>query len=161
MKISIIYHSYSGITRGIAERIQAACGGDLIEVNPLKEYTRISAYTIGCLRARREEAEPVDPAIIDVATSELIVIGTPVWAWKATPVTNGAINALNNCEGKRAFVFATCGGQAGETIPIMKKALQQKGVMVIGEYVLIRNDSNDEQKVTDLVNAVKSAMMTP
>lgn len=161
MKISIIYHSYSGITRGIAERIQAACGGDLIEVKPLNEYNRISAYTIGCLRARSEEADPVDPATIDVSISDLIVIGTPVWAWKATPVTNGAINALKNCEGKRAFVFATCGGQAGETIPIMKRALQQKGVTVIGESVLTRNDINDEQKVADLVNVVKSAMNSP
>lgn len=158
MRISTIYHSYSGITRGIAERIQAACGGDLIEVKPRKEYNRISAYTIGCLRARSEEAEPIDPAIIDIAASDLIVIGTPVWAWKATPATNGGINALKNCEGKKAFVFATCGAQAGETIPIMKRALQQKGVTVIGESVLTRNDINDEQKVADLVNAVKSAM---
>ena len=74
MRISTIYHSYSGITRGIAERIQAACGGDLIEVKPRKEYNRISAYTIGCLRARSEEAEPIDPAIIDIAASDLIVI---------------------------------------------------------------------------------------
>ena len=157
MRIVIIYHSYSGITRGIAERIQAACGGSLIEVKPLKAYNRISAYTIGCLRARGEEAEPVDPAIIDVATSDLIVIGTPVWAWKATPVTNGAINALKNCGGKRAFVFATCGGQAGETIPIMKRALQQKGVTVIGESVLTKKDIKDEIKVAELVDAVKAA----
>jgi flavodoxin len=161
MKISIIYHSYSGITRGIAERIQTACGGDLIEIKPRKEYNKISAYTIGCLRARSEEAEPVDPAIIDVTASDLIVIGTPVWAWKTTPATNGGIDALKNCEGKKAIVFATCGSQAGETIPIMKRALQQKGVTVIGEYVLTRNDINEEQKVLDILNAVKSAISSP
>lgn len=161
MKISIIYHSYSGITRGIAERIQAVCGGNLIEVKPRKAYNKISAYTIGCLRARNEEAEPVDPATIDVAASDLIVIGTPVWAWKTTPATNGAINALTNCDGKKAIVFATCGAQAGETIPIMKRALQQKGVTVVGEYVLTRKDLSDEQNVAGLVNAVKAAGISP
>jgi multimeric flavodoxin WrbA len=161
MKISIIFHSYSGITRGIAERVQAACGGDLIEVKPRKEYNKISAYTIGCLRARSEEAEPVDPAAIDVSSSDLIVIGTPVWAWKTTPATNGAINALENCDGKKALVFATCGSDAGEAIPIMKRALQQKGVTVIGEFVLTRRDVSDEQKIAGLVDAVKGAAGSP
>ena len=44
MKTSIIYHSYSGITRGIAENIQVACGGDLIEVKLKKNYSSITAY---------------------------------------------------------------------------------------------------------------------
>lgn len=161
MKTTIIFHSYSGITRGIAERIQAACGGDLIEVKPRKEYNKISAYTMGCLRARSEEADPVDPAAIDVASSDLIVIGTPVWAWKTTPVMNGAINALKNCEGKKAVVFATCGSQAGDAIPIMKRSLQQKGVTVVGEFMLTRKDVGDEQKVAGLVNAVKAAAGSP
>jgi flavodoxin len=157
MKISIIYHSYSGITRGIAERIRAACGGELIEVKPRKPYNRISAYTLGCLRARNEEVEPVDPATIDVASSDFIIVGTPVWAWKTTPTTNGAINALVNCDGKKAYVFATCGSQPGETIGIMKRALQQKGITVIGEFTLTRSDVNDEQKTAVLVQAVKEA----
>ncbi|MCE5299086.1 MAG: ArsR family transcriptional regulator [Methanoregulaceae archaeon] len=157
MKISIIYHSYSGITRGIAERIQAACGGDLIEVKPRNPYSKITAYTTGSMRARREEADPVDPREIDLASSNLIVIGTPVWFWKTTPVTNGAIRAMKNCQGKKAVVFATCGSKAGEAIPIMKRGLQEKGVTVVGEYVLTQKDVSDEQKVAGLVNAVKAA----
>jgi multimeric flavodoxin WrbA len=161
MKISIIYHSYSGITRGIAEQIQTACGGDLIEVRPKTPYNKITAYTTGSMRARREEADPVEPGVIDLAASDLIVIGTPVWFWKTTPVTNGAINALRNCEGKRALLFATCGSKAGETIPIMKKALTRKGVTVIGEHVLTRRDIIKGEKVTEVVDAVKAAVSNP
>ena len=161
MKISIIYHSYSGITRGIAEQIQAACGGDLIEVRPKTPYNKITAYTTGSMRARREEADPVEPGEIDLAASDLIVIGTPVWFWKTTPVTNGAINALRNCEGKKAVLFATCGSKAGETIPIMKKALILKGVTIIGEYVLTRRDIIKGEKVAEVVDAVKAAVSNP
>ena len=53
MKTSIIYHSYSGITRGIAEKIQKACGGDLIEVKPKQNYSSLTAYTLGCYRAMK------------------------------------------------------------------------------------------------------------
>ena len=161
MKISIIFHSYSGITRGIAERIQAACGGDLIEVKPKTPYNKITAYTTGSMRARREEADPVDPGEIDLASSDLIVMGTPVWFWKTTPVINGAIGALKNCQGKKAVVFATCGSKAGEAIPIMKRALQEKGVTVVGEFVLTRKDIGNEQKIAELVDAVKAAAAGP
>ncbi len=161
MKTTIIFHSYSGITRGIAERIQAACGGDLIELKPKTPYNKLTAYTTGSMRARREEADPVDPGEIDLASSDLIVLGTPVWFWKTTPVANGAINALRNCGGKKAVVFATCGSKAGEAIPIMKRALQEKGVTVVGEFVLTQKDVSDEQKVAGLVNAVKAAAGSP
>ena len=42
----------------------------------------------------KEECDPIEPAAIDVSGSDLIVIGTPVWAFKATPAINGAIAAL-------------------------------------------------------------------
>jgi flavodoxin len=161
MKITIIFHSYSGITRGIAERIQAACSGDLVEVKPKTPYNKLTAYTTGSMRARREEADPVDPGEIDLASSDLIVIGTPVWFWKTTPVTNGAIRALKNCQGKKAVVFATCGSKAGEAIPIMKRVLQQKGVTVVGECVLTRKDIGNEQKIAELMDAVKAAAAGP
>ena len=101
MKTTIIYHSYSGITRGIAEKIQKACGGDLVEVTLKQNYSSISAYTLGCYRAMKEEADPIDPETIDVSASDLLVIGTPVWAFKATPAVNAAISALRGVKGRR------------------------------------------------------------
>jgi flavodoxin len=161
MKIAIIFHSYSGVTRGVAERIQAACGGDLVEVQPKTPYNKLTAYTTGSMRARREEADPVDPGEIDIAASDLIVVGTPVWFWKTTPVANGAIKALKNCQGKKAVVFATCGSKAGDAIPVMKRALGEKGVAVIGEYVLTQKDIGDEKRVAVLIDAVKAAAAGP
>lgn len=157
MKIGIIFHSYSGITRSIAEKVQAATGGDLIEARPRRPYSTLTAYSFGCIRARAEEAEPIEPAAIDVAPYGLIVIGTPVWAWKTTPATNAAINALQNCAGKRAVVFATCGSQAGEAIPTMERALAKKGVSVVGHEVFSRRDATDDQKIAGLIQTVKTA----
>ena len=155
MKTSIIYHSYSGITRGIAENIQEACGGDLIEVKLKKNYSSITAYSLGCYRAMKEECDPIEPESIDVSASDLVVIGTPVWAFKATPGINAAIAALKGCEGKKAVIFATCGSSAKDTLPILKKALAAKGVSVIGEYVLTRKEIGEGQKVNDLVASIK------
>jgi flavodoxin len=157
MKTCIIYHSYSGVTRGIAEKIKAACGGDLVEVQPKDNYSTLSAYSVGCFRARKETCDPVIPDSIDVSMYDLIVIGTPVWAWKATPVINGAIAALKGCEGKKAVIFATCGSSAKETLPIMKSALGKKGVHVSGELVLNKSEIEGNEKINDLFSVIKEA----
>ncbi len=161
MKTCIIYHSYSGITKGIAEKVQAACGGELIEVKPRKNYNTLTAYTVGCLRAKNEECDPVDPETIDVSACDLLVIGTPVWAWKATPVTNGAVKALSGCPGKKAVIFATCGGKPGETLPILKKNLEAKGIRVLGEALFTRKDVGSPEKTNDLIAAVNAAAAAP
>ncbi len=86
MEIKIIFYSYTGITRGgVAQKIQRACGGgDLVEVKTVKPYSALTAYSMGCYRAMRGgESDPIEPSVIDVSTSDLIVIGTPVWAFRA------------------------------------------------------------------------------
>lgn len=157
MKPAIIFHSYSGITRGVAAKVHAACGGDLIEVTPKSGYSTLTAYTAGCIRARNEECDPVEPHRIDVASSDLLVIGTPVWAWKASPVINGAVAALENCSGKKAVIFATCGGKPGETLPILKRKLAEKGVAVVEEIVFNKKETEDPAKIEALISSVKKA----
>jgi flavodoxin len=160
MKTSIIYHSYSGITRGIAEKIQKACGGDLIEVKLKENYSKLTAYTLGCYRATKEQCDPIEPETIDVSASDLLVIGTPVWAFKATPAINGAIAALKGCDGKKAVIFATCGGSAKDTLPILKKALDAKGVTVIGQFVFTKKEIEDEPKINVLIDRIKAVKNT-
>ena len=157
MKPSIIYYSYSGITRGIAEEIQKACGGDLVEVKLKQNYSSITAYTLGCYRAIKEERDPIEPETIDVSSSDLIVIGTPVWAFKATPAINAAIAALKGCDGKKAVIFATCGSSAKDTLLTLKKALRAKGVAVVGEFVLTKKEIGEGHKVNILIDSVNQA----
>ncbi len=158
MKTSIIYHSYSGITRGIAEKIQKACGGDLVEVKLKHDYSAITAYTLGCYRAINEECDPIEPPAIDVSGSDLIVLGTPVWAFKATPAINAAIAALRGCDGKKAVIFATCGSSAKDTLPVLKKSLGTKGITVVGEFVLNRREIGEGSKVYALIDGIKAEL---
>lgn len=157
MKTCIIYHSYSGITKKIAERIQGTCGGDLVEVVPLQKYNTLTAYTVGCMRARNQECDPIDPDAIDVSTYDLIVLGTPVWMYKPTPAVNAAVAALQGCKGKRAVIFATCGGKPGQTISLLKHALSEKGALIVGDIVFTKHDLEDPAKIGELINLVNTA----
>ncbi len=153
MKICCIFHSYSGVTRNVCIKLKNESGSDLFEVKPLNEYSKLTAYTKGCLRARKGEKDSIDHESIDISSYDLVIIGTPVWAWKTTPVINAAVNALEGGEGKKAIIFATCGGQPGESLRILKKAVEEKGLTVIGEVMMTKNDINE--KTEQLVKLVK------
>ncbi len=142
----------------IAEKIQKACGGDLVEVRLKQDYSALTAYTLGCYRARKEECDPIDPAVIDVSGSDLVVIGTPVWAFKATPAVNAAVAALKGGAGKKAIIFATCGSSAKDTLPILKKSLESKGITVVGEFVLNRREIGEGSKVNALIDSIKAEL---
>lgn len=157
MKICIIYHSYSGITKKLAEQLQSACGGDLIEVVPQQKYNTLTAYTVGCMRARNQECDPIVPDVIDVSAYTLLVLGTPVWMYMPTPAANAAVAALRGCGGKKAVIFATCGGKPGQTIPILKHALSEKGALIAGDIVFTKHDVEDPAKIGELINLVDSA----
>jgi flavodoxin len=161
MKTSIIYYSYSGNTRSVAEKVHAACGGNLIEVKSNEYSSPLTAYTIGSYRAMKGRCDPIEPAIIDIAADDLIVIGTPVWAGRAPPAINAAVAALQGCTGKSAVIFATCGGKERETLPILKKALEARGVTVVGEFVFDKNGMKDAARINAMISTIKTAGSAP
>jgi len=147
MKCALIYYSFSGVTKKVVEDMNKVISGTLIEVTPDKPYNMLTAYTLGCKRARYEEADPVSPSSIDLAPYDHVIIAGPVWAWKPAPPVNGAIQSLKNGEGKTASVICTAGGQAGDSIEVMRKALEKQGLQVTGDLVLIPADLKTNEKV--------------
>ncbi|MDD1654446.1 MAG: ArsR family transcriptional regulator [Methanomicrobiales archaeon] len=157
MSVAIVFHSETGNTQGVAQRLASACDGTLIPVKDLEGYSKFTMYLKGSARARRRKLDPIEPSVIDVSGHSVVVIGTPVWAWSPTPAVNAAIAALKGCEGKKGIVFATCGGKPGETLSMMKEALAAKGVDVVGQFVFVQKELGDGQKLAELVSAVKQA----
>lgn len=105
MKICIIYHSETGNTRHIAQHLASACDGQLVEVHDRALYSTLTRFLLRCKKARSEDPTPIEPAAIDVSAYDLLVFGSPVWAFKPTPAIHAAIAALKGCEGKRAVAF--------------------------------------------------------
>jgi flavorubredoxin len=106
-------------------------------------------------------SDPIEPAVIDVSSDDLIVIGTPVWAGRATPAINAAVTALEGCKGKKAVIFATCGGKERETLPLLKKALEAKGVTVSGEFVFDKTGVKDKGRINAMISVFITTGSTP
>ncbi len=158
MSRCVIYHSHTGVTRSLAQKIKAACGADLIEVMPKKTYNRLSLYTFGMVRAIKGEQDPIEQKKIDVAGYDLLILGTPVWAGKPTPAFNTAISALKGCEGKKAVILVTCKSQPGQTAGIVRKRLLDMGIKVIGVFVFTERDLADGKRLNELIVKVNASM---
>jgi len=157
IKACVIFYSYSGITRGVAEGIRNASGCDLIEVRTKKPYTSFSVYTTGVLHSRKGTCDPIEPAVIDVSAYDLLIIGSPVWAWKPAPAINAAVQALRGCEGRMAVIFTTCSNQPGEALPLIGKALADRGVKVMAEISLDAKDTKNPDAGGDLLRQIIAA----
>ncbi len=157
MSVAIVFHSETGNTEGGAKRLASAVGGELIPVRDCAGYNKITMYLLGASRAHRKELAQIEPAVIDVSRHSLVVVGSPVWAWSPTPAANAAFAALRGCEGKKGIVFATSGGKPGETLTMMREALAARDVDVAGAFPFAPKDLRDEQKLAELVTAVKWA----
>jgi len=161
MSICIVYHSETGNTKKVAEAVAKATGAALIPVRDTANYSRIGRYLVGARKAMAGEKASIEPSRIDVSAYDLIVVGSPVWAWRPTPGANAAIAALAGCEGKRGMVFATSGGKPGDTLAILKKALEDRKVRVEGSFHFPRRDHGDEKKLREFIDAVNRTAGKP
>jgi DNA-binding transcriptional ArsR family regulator len=157
IRACVIFFSYSGITRRVAEGIRNASGCDLIEVRTKKPYTPFSVYTTGILHSRKGVCDPIEPAEIDVSGYDFLIIGTPVWVGKPTPAINAAVRALRGCEGKMAVIFITYLNQPGDALQILSKALADRGVRVMAEISLDAEDTKNPNAGGELLRQIIGA----
>ena len=149
MKCVFVYYSYSGVTKEVVHDLQKAVSGTLIEVTPDKPYNTLTAYSLGCKRAYAEEADPVSPSSIDLASYDHVIVAAPVWMGKSAPPINGAIQGFKNGEGKTASVVCTARKGAGQTLEVMRAALERHGLKVTSELSLVSADLGTKTKVEE------------
>ena len=158
MKVCIIYHSETGNTRRVAQHLASDPDTKLVEVCEAKAHSRLTRFLVWCKMARSEELTEIEPGVIDVSGYDLIVFGSPVWAFKPTPAIHSAIKRLAaGCEGKRAATFATHGGRAGQTGETYKKWIGERGMRFMGFAGIHQNDIENEQKTGEIISLIESA----
>ncbi|MFA7562843.1 MAG: flavodoxin [Methanoculleus sp.] len=158
MSACIIYHSETGHTRAVAEQLASLVGGDLVEVKDRTHYSKIGMYLKGGRRAVKGELATIEPATIDVAGYDAVVVGSPVWAMNPTPAINAAINALVGIEGKSVVVFCTFGGSPGRTLETMTAMLAGRGADVRGAVPFTAKDAQKGKGVGALADLVRRAV---
>ena len=89
------------------------------------------------------------------------MLGTPVWAGRPTPVTNGAVVALVGAEGRSAVTFVTCGSAPGDALQQLRGALTTRGARVTGEFAFTTKDLQNPRAAEALIARVTGGNAAP
>lgn len=158
MKTCIIYYSYSGKTRNVAEKLKESLNSDIFPIEPNPGYSSLTVLLKGCYRARRGSRDLINLDTIDISGYDQVIVASPVWAGRPTPAINGAIERLSGSKGKRTFVILTCNDMKSgtEAMVSLKKSLVEKGLVITGEAVLDKRHVNDDVSLSNIMNTIRS-----
>ena len=110
-KVLVVYYSWGGNTRVVAEKIKTQLGADLVEIVPETAYP--TDYSECVAQARKETKEDFKPAIKtkveNMKDYDVILVGTPNWCSTIAPPLATFLTE-NNFEGKTVALFVTHGG---------------------------------------------------
>lgn len=151
MKTLVVYYSYGGNTRGVAEQIQRATGADIAEIKTAEPYT--GSYDDVVDQGEREVRAGYKPAILplekDIADYDTIVLGTPVWWYTFAPAVKTFLESAD-WNGKRVYPFATNGGWLGHTPRDIERACAGA---TVGKTLNIRFDGHRQATPAATVEA--------
>ena len=111
MKSLIVYYSYSGITRRLAEDIALITDGELLELKPQDPYS--FSYNTAVKEVRAQIEKGVCPALMPsdthVSGFDTVFIGSPNWLKTFAPPVLSFLRATD-LSGKTIIPFCTHGG---------------------------------------------------
>jgi flavodoxin len=157
MKSLVVYYTRTGKTKFVAETIATQLGADIEEIVDLKKRAGTLGWIMSGKDASRKSLTGIAPTRKAPADYDLIVIGTPIWAWSPTPAIRTYISQ-NNLSGKKVALFYTFDSdmkQGGERTKAMLP-----NATVISELPLANpagKKEETEKKITEWSTTLKEA----
>jgi flavodoxin len=132
MKKLVIFYSFEGNTKFIANSIAKSINADTLEIKPVQELKTkgFMKYVWGGKQATMKEKPELNPLSKNPEEYDVIFIGTPVWAFTFSPPIRSFIfqTKLNK---KKIALFCCHEGNPGNTLENMKRKLE--GNEIIGK----------------------------
>lgn len=129
MKKLVVYHSYTGNTKRIAEMIQKQLNCDILELQPKVPFSTdyqevVDEYQNNSISNKEVEIKDID---LDLGAYDEIIIGTPVWWYTISPVVVTFLKKYD-LSGKKVYPYATNAGWLGHTFIDFKKLCSNSSV---------------------------------
>lgn len=130
MKTVVVFYSYSGKTKTVAEKLAEKESADLIEVKETTIRSKIKAYTAGSLAAMKRKQVELQEFNSDFSAYDKIIIAMPIWAAHPAPAINNIIHLLPS--GKMVELVMTSGsGNSKKSETETKSLIEARGCHVV------------------------------
>ncbi|MBN2324042.1 MAG: hypothetical protein JXQ30_09920 [Spirochaetes bacterium] len=153
MKALIVYYSWTGNTKTVADAVSSVTGGKLRPLEEKHKRRKRSGFlgaAFGALVGARSVLLNPD---YDTSEYEMVFIGTPVWAMHPAPAINSFLRYAS-LQGKSVYLFTTnASGKPQRTLESLTKKIRKKGGTLVGSFS-IRTDRNlkvDPKKALEFV----------
>jgi len=112
VKTIVVFYSWSGHTKLLAEARAEKEGAELYEIKDHQRPGTLKAYTVCCYAAMRMKRTPTQRFTAPLGKYDHIIIMAPVWAFNPAPAINTVFDALPS--GKEVTVCMVSGsGRSG------------------------------------------------
>ena len=156
MKMLIIYYSWSGNTRRMANIIKNATSADIFEIIPQKPYPENYSQTVSI--AKKEVDAKYKPQIKgipeNISTYDIIFVGSPNW-WGTISSPMRTLLSSMDLSGKKIVPFMTHeGSRMGRSVEDIKQLCPNSEVL---EALPIRGGAVDksEQEIKNWLKSLK------
>ncbi|MDO9316248.1 MAG: flavodoxin [Burkholderiaceae bacterium] len=115
MRVLVVFFANSGHTRYVASEIARRCGAEMEEILDARPH----AGACEALRYIRDSligaTPPIEAALKDPADFDLVILGTPVWAWRVASPMRSYVRH-NAQRFKQVAFFCTEGGVGDQLV---------------------------------------------
>lgn len=110
MKSAVVFYSLDGNTRAVAKEISEKFGTEIFELEERKQRAKGSKLfmTAGFQALFGIKTELKNTYYDDLKNCDMIYLGTPIWAGKASPAVNSFVSGVK-AKGKKFYVFTLQG----------------------------------------------------
>lgn len=164
-KIIVVYFTYTGHTKIIAERIKEKLNCDIVEIQPKEAYPDDYQYVVDMSEMMQDKQyiEPeIKPLNADLGCYDIIVLGTPLW-WYTMAAPIRTFLKTNDLSGKIIVPFATNAGWLGHTFKDIKelcpnsKVVNELSIKFTEDYTENKLVTL-EKKIDDWIEKIKNIM---
>jgi len=150
LKKLVVFYSYEGNTKLLAETIAGAIDADILEIKPEKEMSSkgFMKFVWGGSKVYMGSKPKLKPLSKDPNKYDIIFIGTPIWAWTHTP-TIKTFMTEHLPKGKKMAFFCSNEGNPGKAFEKMIKMAE--GNEVIGSKDFFAPLKKDKEKTLENV----------
>ena len=134
MKELVLFYSYSGNSKKIAEKYSADNNFDICEVFDVKKPNKFVAYTAGCFKAMKGSPRNVLPLMVNNNAVKfedygVVNVFAPIWAGNPAPSMNGALKLIPKGTKLKLFMVSASKNSSKDKIA---KRIQALGLEITG-----------------------------
>ncbi len=154
-KILVLFYSYEGSTRKIAERIATSIDADIEEIKPVNEMKSkgFSKYVWGGSQVVMKKRPALMPLKVDLDQYDTILLGTPVWAGTFTPPIYSLLENGSLKNKKIACFYCHLGG-ADKAVARARSAIEKDNTL-LSTYSCTNVPENYESQKDEVVSWAK------